>query len=505
MQNTEEKGLGLEDLTDSNAELISKTVTLFDEASDLDLAGRCTLVIEHVLNVVNGNIGYVQTSSQTDPSRFQSVPADSLSGISTIACVSSNTQSLFEPNVRIAKRVLEEQRTICETLHHHGQQFQAVCTAIPTSEGNFGLLHVYRTGDKDAFCKRAEQACTIVGSVLGTLISGHIKLADTQGRLAAVESQSKRIQYQIIKTLSPFFDRADFPGFAELACAAARSRRPLLIIGEPGTGRFQIAKRIHDAATVATRRLVEFDCAEFHEDELEMQLFGQELGVQFDSDGIRSTLIGILKQSQGGTLVLRNLHKLPMRVQARLESAMTDYFVESTGHARLRARLIAIADESIHSALAEGAIRPTLLQLFSKCQIATKPLRDRLDELPSIIHHLTDEVPFARRRPVSHAAIEACRSHDWPRNVAELAETLLAAETSCKKEIQPKHLSLKSADQAPAKELPSLAEIEAQHIATVLQATNGNKREASQILGINRSTLDRRLATASLNTKAKAK
>jgi psp operon transcriptional activator len=219
------------------------------------------------------------------------------------------------------------------------------------------------------------------------------------------------------------------------ASAAAPLDRPLLILGERGTGKELIAERVHFLSPRWEGPLIKLNCAALSEELLESELFGHEAGA---FTGARTRHEGRFERAKGGTLFLDEIAAASLRVQEKLLRVI-EYgeFERVGGETTLNAdvRVIAAANSDLRGAAGRGAFRADLLDRLAFDVIATPPLRTRKDDISILAAHFASK--FAQEQSArdpsfvypgfAPEALAALQAHDWPGNVRELKN---AAERS---------------------------------------------------------------------------
>ena len=287
------------------------------------------------------------------------------------------------------------------------------------------------------------------------------------------------------------------PSLEKLIDLAARNADvPVLILGESGTGKGLIARRIHDRSERAREPFVVVNCASLAPALLETELFGHERGAFTDA---RTAKRGLLEIARKGTLLLDEVAELAPAAQPKLLTAIEDGVfrrVGGTSVLRSDARVIAATNASLRNAVDEGRFRADLFYRLQVLTIEIAPLRERRAEIP----HLTDAL-LPRGATLSDAARRAVEAYDWPGNVRELKNALWRAVVLADGQpVTPAHLALPSRipNRASASamtrpevgsEVGTIADAERRAIVDALSATRGNKKRAAEMLGIARSTL----------------
>lgn len=281
------------------------------------------------------------------------------------------------------------------------------------------------------------------------------------------------------------------PSFEKLIELAARNDdAPVLILGETGTGKGFVARRIHDRSRRADHAFVAVNCASFSATFFESDLFGHERGAFTDA---RQSKRGLLEVAAKGSLFLDEIGELGLEVQPRLLKVIDEQRFRRLGGTtefRSDARVICATNQSLQTLVTEKRFRADLFYRLQVLTITMPPLRERLDELPQLIAGF-----LPRGATLTADAERALAEYDWPGNLRELKNTLWRASI----------LAEGRAVSAAALNLPvseagsnavcdfSLAAAEARSINTALARTGGNRARAAELLGIARSTLHEKL------------
>ncbi|QDA36760.1 sigma-54-dependent Fis family transcriptional regulator (plasmid) [Paracoccus liaowanqingii] len=263
----------------------------------------------------------------------------------------------------------------------------------------------------------------------------------------------------------------------------------LMLVGEPGSGRSEVARCLHDLGRRARRPFVVIHGAGLPDGALEAELLGHERGHLAGVSGARA---GRLEQAQGGTLYLADLQAVPLSVQARLMRVLQAGAVERIGGQTARPvdlRLIAAVEGDPAALVAQGRLRPDLFHRLSAGALHIPPLRDRAEDVPALFTAMAEAaaarlgLPMPDLRP---ADLDRLSARPWPGNLAELRASAERAVLAL------------PAGPAPAGDAPSLpdrmARVEAQIIAEALAVADGSSARAADALGIPRRTLNEKIA-----------
>ncbi len=291
------------------------------------------------------------------------------------------------------------------------------------------------------------------------------------------------------------FTPAIAPSLDRLIALAARNDEvPVLIIGETGTGKGFVARRIHEMSRRAPAAFVEINGASLAGALVESELFGHEKGAFTDA---RQAKRGLLEVAGRGTLFLDEVAELAPEVQPKLLKVIEERtFRRVGGTATLTsdARLLAATHTPLEQAVAAGRFRADLYYRLQVLTIALPPLRDRRPEIAALARTLLP--PGATLTEVAASALVA---YDWPGNIRELKNALWRATILADGgAILPEHLGLGATrlavvEREVTRPVMTLADAERVAIDAALAATSGNRTRAASLLGIARSTLNEKL------------
>jgi PAS domain S-box-containing protein len=282
----------------------------------------------------------------------------------------------------------------------------------------------------------------------------------------------------------------------DLIEAVAPSDAPVVIEGEPGTGKELVAQLIHARSRRAERPLVVVDCAALTPAMLEVELFGQ---ARATAHGV-GAVIGRLELAHTGSLLLDRIGDMPPSAQARLLRLLETGTMERAGDPtprRLDVRLIAASSRPLDQEAREGRLLPELVHRLQVIRIEIPALRRRRGDIPLLAEHF-----LARHGPsglrLSDAALGALRGAEWPGNVRQLENAIrhaLAVRSPISEEplgaelLPAELLSPALAHQRPA---PDVAREDRRALLLrALSSHGGNRTAAARALGIGRATFYR--------------
>jgi len=287
------------------------------------------------------------------------------------------------------------------------------------------------------------------------------------------------------------------PAMLEVLRAAGRitaSAAPVLLRGEPGTGRELLARAIHAASLRSAGPFVFVDCAALSERALEQELFGG------GAPTAASAPAALLAQARGGSLYLHEIMGAGPGVSARILRVLAEGALRAgEGRDPVDVRVMGSTREDLHALAREGRVQEELAARLDVVTLRLPPLRERPEDVPLLAEH------FAAKhgRPgatISPPALELLRAYRWPDNVRELEYAIARAlALTSGASVLPSNLPAAIQDdyRPPVTgrpgERPTLYEVERRYAQEILRETGGNKSRTAEVLGIDRKTLYRLL------------
>ncbi len=278
----------------------------------------------------------------------------------------------------------------------------------------------------------------------------------------------------------------------------------VLILGESGTGKEMIARAIHAHGPRAQGPFVPLNCAAIPETLLESELFGHVRGAFTDA---RRDRPGLFQEANGGVLFLDEISELSPTLQAKLLRILEDKEVRPLGSnktIKVDVQLLSASNRDLGQLVQAGAFRHDLYYRLNVIRLELPPLRERPEDIPLLVDYFIEKFAKSAKRPVQGIdkdALAALMRYGWPGNVRELEHVIeRAVLLGNDPMIRLEELPAYGAAEPPIAPLAAavaraytLRELEREYIQRVLEEANGNKTEAAKILGVDRTTLYRKL------------
>jgi DNA-binding NtrC family response regulator len=299
----------------------------------------------------------------------------------------------------------------------------------------------------------------------------------------------------------------------------------ILVAGESGVGKELVARAVHDLGAQRDEPFVAVNCAAIPETLMEAELFGNEAGAFTDA---KSKRIGRFEAAGRGTLFLDEVSELPYHLQSKLLRVLQEHTFERLGSVRpieFKARLVAASNRNLDEEVAAGRFRDDLYHRLNLASLVVPTLRERDDDIELLVGHFLTQANEQMGKTIAGiepAALERLKAHDWPGNVRELEHAIKRSVLAARgKTITVHDLELPAATTAASSgdSLRQLLDAEARKavaspdeyggsgqlyqrlvdaagiavIQAAMELTDGNQVAAARLLGINRSTLRKKL------------
>ncbi|MCP4548982.1 MAG: sigma-54-dependent Fis family transcriptional regulator [bacterium] len=287
----------------------------------------------------------------------------------------------------------------------------------------------------------------------------------------------------------------------------------ILISGESGTGKELIARALHYTSSRADKPFVSINCGALPENLLESELFGHVKG---SFTGAVRDKEGLFKVAQSGTIFLDEVGEVCQSLQVKLLRALQEKEflpVGATETIKVDVRVLAATNRNLEEEVARGTFRADLYYRLNVIPLVVPPLRERRDDIPLLIKHFMEKMSSKRgleNKVISSQAISVLSEYDWPGNVRELENVLERTvileekdhvDVSSLPEIVLNRSRQNSQSLFEGTPRATLEDLEKEYLLKVLDSVDWQKKKASIILGINASTLYRKIQRYDLDKK----
>jgi DNA-binding NtrC family response regulator len=361
------------------------------------------------------------------------------------------------------------------------------------------------------------------GSVIGALrcrwsAEMPVRLTDADGLMTvAAAAIAPAVQGSLdrarVRTDAPEIPElvGDSEAMGQLRTAVARAAQspfPVLIEGESGSGKELVARAIHRMSPRRQRRFCALNCAALGEELAEAELFGHAKGA---FTGAVAERTGLFEEATGGTLFLDEVSELSTRVQAKLLRVLQEHEVRRLGESHVRpidTRVVAATNKPLAEESQAGRFRRDLRYRLDVVRLTIPPLRERLEDLPSLVRHIWQGLVSrtGSRAALSPVAMASLGRYDWPGNVRELQNVLasLIVSSAPRGQISAAQLPAHIGRTAALGDARSLAaarrEFETRFVRAALARADGRQALAARDLGVSRQGLAKLVTRLGLKT-----
>ncbi|MFN0051466.1 MAG: sigma 54-interacting transcriptional regulator [Planctomycetales bacterium] len=389
------------------------------------------------------------------------------------------------------------------------QAKSVICAPIRLGKRIFGLVHLYSTNsDKKLEHGDLEFTLAVADQCAGALdnLLRQEKLADG---LAQVRNENAKLREQLGIESELVGESPSMQALKSKIVRIAPTDATALIRGESGVGKELVARAIHFNSRRRNGPFVCMNCAALTESLLESELFGHEKG---SFTGATSRKVGKFEQAHKGTLFLDEVGEMGPTIQAKFLRVLEGHPFERVGGnspIQVDVRVVAATNRDLEKAVDEGVFRKDLYFRLHVVEMMVPPLREHEGDVPQLARYFLERFASKTGRNVrdfTPAALDKLSAYDWPGNVRELQNTVERAVIMSTGELvgvgdiqvsglgggeEHRHAAAVG-DMAGFGDI-TLEAVEQQHILAVLDRLGWNKSQAAQVLGIERSTLDRKL------------
>jgi len=340
------------------------------------------------------------------------------------------------------------------------------------------------------------------------------------GGLATISDLSLKYQFDsVINERYTFYDMTGkdpaIQRIFEIIPIIAATDVTILIEGPTGTGKDLLARIIHHASPRAEKPMVKVNCAALPDNLLESEMFGYAKGAFTGADRDKP---GRFQEADGGTIFLDEIGDIPLPLQAKLLRVLEDkefYPLGSRKTTTVDVRIISATNRNLEKLIKEKRFREDLFYRLNVMRLELPPLKERRSDIPMLISHITKRLCAAKdikEKKISEDAMGLLLNYDYPGNIRELENILEHALIICQGQvIERRHFPVSllkklaswSVGEDNSSELPNMNREdesgEKQSIIAVLKRYKGNKSRAARSMGIDRSTLWRRMKKLGIN------
>ncbi|MFV1983782.1 MAG: sigma-54 interaction domain-containing protein [Thiohalomonadales bacterium] len=275
----------------------------------------------------------------------------------------------------------------------------------------------------------------------------------------------------------------------------------VLLQGESGTGKTLVSRMVHKLSSRSGQKFIEVNCAAIPSTLIESELFGHVKGAFTGATADRK---GRFQSAHGGTLFLDEISEIPLNLQAKLLRAIQDQEFEMVGSdksIKVDVRIIVASNQNLRELVDNGGFRADLYYRLAIIPLTIPPLRERPGDISILINHFMEKLPqrgYPKDIQCSPDALQVLMNYSWPGNVRELENAIEHGVICATKNT----ITVESLPQDILQSLPSLVSsiipdqdesVRSHEITNALRQSNGSKTQAASLLGIDRTTLWRRM------------
>ena len=375
-------------------------------------------------------------------------------------------------------------------------------------------IDLWETGVDTVFCSR--YPIRSEGRIVGAIAVSVFRYFDEAHRFAErLQSMGQELQYyksqlQKLSGAKYSFDKiiGNSPAIMSAKYNAqpmVKTRTPVLILGETGTGKELFAHAIHQAGPRSDRPFIRVNCASIPENLAESELFGYEEGAF--SGARKGGKPGKFELAHGGSIFLDEINELPYHVQAKLLRVLQEGEIDHVGGTNLThidVKVISATSADLNQLIKERLFREDLYYRINAFQLTVPPLRERIEDIPLFCEYFVDNSNREFDTAIFKVDAEVCNlfaRYHWPGNVRELRNVLQRSSliAGCGNislnHLPPEFISkIETTDTVQVNELESvIQQAEKGQILKVLRSVGWNRNKAAQMLGINRTQLYRKM------------
>jgi len=388
-----------------------------------------------------------------------------------------------------------------------------ICAPIRRGRTVFGLVHLYSTNPDRVPDPDDLEFTLAVADTLAVALQNLQRRQELAENLSQIRDENVQLRERLGVQSEIVGDSATMRRINDEIARAAPTNATVLIRGESGVGKELVARAVHFNSPRRKGPFVCVNCAALAESILESELFGHERGA---FTGAVERKIGKFEAAHKGTLMLDEIGEMSATIQAKLLRVLEGHPFERVGGSeslKVDVRVLAATNRDLEKDVTDGRFRRDLYFRLHVLEIIVPALRKRPEDIPQLAEYFFQRYSqeTARKlRGFSPQAMEQLKRYRWPGNVREMKNVIERAIVLAEGDfVEQQDLMLSklptTGDTTDMPSVPmefvpaSLAEVERKHILATLQATGWNKSQTANLLGIERSTLDRKIQRYELN------
>ena len=388
----------------------------------------------------------------------------------------------------------------------------AISAPVRVAGRPVGVLHVeLASGGRQATPDDLEFVMAVCDA-LGIAVENLSTRERLSVRLASTSDENERLRQRLREESRMVGGSPALSAIASQIARVASTKATVLVRGESGSGKELVARAIHDASDRRSAAFVCLNCAALTETLLESELFGHEKGA---FTGATERKAGKFEAAHRGTLFLDEIGEMSQTIQAKFLRVLEGHSFERVGgsqRVQVDVRVVAATNRNLEDAVTANEFRRDLYFRLKVVEIIVPPLRRRREDIEPLARHFLARFAAETGRGVhdfTPAALESLLAYQWPGNIRELRNCIERAVVLSNHDTIDTH-DLALSQLAPAGDTgrgtgrgtgvrhgtfvpQTIEELERRHIMATLAAVGGNKTKAAAMLGIERSTLDRKL------------
>jgi len=487
----------------------------FELANETTLRGICRMALDALIDGTGVDSGGVLMVPRNDPRVTNPEELEVIAWHSekrpTYQRVSQflSETVLKEGEAVLARDILDDSTLSLRDSKGEIHATSVICAPIRLNNRTVGLVHLYSTA-LDRMLEPDDLEFTLaVAETIGLALRTRLREQKLVEDLSKTRSEIDQLRHQLgVQSEIVGGSKAMLDVHQQIA-RAAPSNATVLIRGESGVGKELVARAIHFSSPRRSGPFVCLNCAALTETLLESELFGHERGA---FTGATDRKIGKFEAANKGTLMLDEIGEMSPSIQAKFLRVLEGHSFERVGGNKsisVDVRVIAATNRDLEKAVRDGVFRKDLFFRLHVVRIDVPPLRKRPEDVEELANYFLQIYGSQTGRKVTAFepdAMQMLLRYRWPGNVRELKNVIERAVVLCRgttieaEDILLTNLSTASESQmdAPGMSLPTyrpmtLEAMEAKHIEATLVANMWNKSRAATVLGIERSTLDRKI------------